>query len=147
MGLTHYWDYGTHSPDLAGIWPGFLSDVRRIVDSVADQGIGLAGPDGTGDPEILESGIAFNGQSDDEEDYESFCLAGPGTRLRATFCKTGQRPYDTAVTAVLLRLKTLYPGIFIKSDGQWEEWQAARDINEQLFGTRFTGSLLEAAET
>ena len=59
-------------------------------------------------------------------DYETFALAAPGFGgpPRTEFCKTGRRPYDLAVAAVLLRCRLLLPGVFlIGSDGDWErEW-------------------------
>lgn len=66
---------------------------------------------------------------------------GRGKNQAFGFCKTNHRPYDRAVTAVLLRCHLLAPGAFtITSDGDWDQdWRQARTIVETLFPTPGTG--------
>lgn len=52
-----------------------------------------------------------------------------------SFCKTAMKPYDAVVTAILIRAKTIYGScVEISSDGEWQEWQAGRDLYEAVFG-------------
>jgi hypothetical protein len=127
VGYTHYWSVPPGDPRYATVWPGLVEDIRRIVDAVRGIGVVVAGPDGYRRPVLdVSDGIAFNGDATADLDYETFILASPGFGgpVRTEFCKTGRRPYDLAVAAVLLRCRLLLPGVFrIGSDGDWErEW-------------------------
>jgi hypothetical protein len=129
MGYTHYWSVPPGDPRYAMVWPGIVQDTRRIVDAVRDIGVVIAGPDGHRRPVLdVSAGVAFNGDATTDLDYETFALAAPGFGgpPRTEFCKTGRRPYDLAVTAVLLRCRLLLPDVFlIGSDGDWDgEWLA-----------------------
>jgi len=128
MGYTHYWTVPRTDCDYAEAWPVILDDTRLIIDAVRATGVVIAGPDGYRRP-ILDpvEGIAFNGDATTDLDYETFVRLPPVTADRpsvAGFCKTGQRPYDLAVAAVLLRCRLLLPTVFlIRSDGNWDgEW-------------------------
>jgi hypothetical protein len=57
------------------------------------------------------------------------------------FCKTNGKPYDLAVTLVLLIIKRHAPHhIHITSDGRWErEWLNARAAFLELFSVDATG--------
>jgi hypothetical protein len=127
MGYTHYWSLPPGDPRYAMVWPVIVEDTRRIVDAVRDLGVVIAGPDGHRRPVLaVSAGIAFNGDATTDLDYETFAVAAPGFGgpPRAEFCKTGRRPYDLAVAAVLLRCRLMLPGVFlIGSDGDWDrEW-------------------------
>jgi len=126
MGYTHYWDAPTAHPDYAAAWPCIITDTQAIITAVRGAGIVIAGPDGFGRPLLDAEGIAFNGDATGDLDYEAFVLAAPGPvpRFEHLFCKTGRRPYDLAVAAVLLRCHLLLPEVFrIGSDGDWDrEW-------------------------
>lgn len=127
MGHTHYWSVQRSHPDYATAWPVILDDTRRVIDAVRTAGVVIAGPDGYRRP-ILDpvEGIAFNGDATTDLDYEAFVLQPPSLAPGYTwaFCKTGRRPYDLAVAAVLLRCRLLLPDVFpIASDGDWDgEW-------------------------
>ena len=127
MGYTHYWSVPPGDPRYAMVWPGIVEDTRRIVDAVRALGVVIAGPDGHRRPILdVSRGVAFNGDATTDLDYETFALGTPGFGgpPRTEFCKTGRRPYDLAVAAVLLRCHLLLPGVFrIGTDGDWErEW-------------------------
>ena len=110
MGYTHYWSVPPGDPRYAARWPGIVEDTRRIVAAVRDLGVVIAGPDGYRRPVLdVSKGIGFNGDATTDLDYETFALAAPGFGgpARAEFCKTGRRPYDLAVAAVLLRCHLL----------------------------------------
>ena len=136
MGYTHSWRYQPDSADYATAWPQLLADITHLLDTLQSGEVDLAGPQGYALP-IIDPvlGIAFNGAV--PEDCDSFHLDGPGPdRPVWRFCKTESRPYDVAVTAVLLRCHQLLPGSFlIGSDGSWDgDWDAARQAVQQCFG-------------
>jgi hypothetical protein len=126
MGYTHYWDAPTAHLDYAAVWPGIITDTRKIITAVRAAGIVIAGPAGRRRPQLDAGGIALNGDATSDLDCESFILAPPGLApsVGHSFCKTERRPYDLAVAAVLLRCHLLLPGTFrIWSDGGWDrEW-------------------------
>lgn len=125
MGYTHHW---CHGPIPADAWTALVDDARRII---AAAKVALAGGDGTGEP-VLDAGEIFlNGAAPD--DFETFLLEAkaPG---RKDFCKTGMRPYDLVVTAILLRATLTIPGFLVKSNGTWAEWRPTRDLYATLFG-------------
>jgi len=128
MGYSHYWSIPLAHPDYATAWPAIIDDTRRIIDVVRAAGVVIAGPDGYRRP-VLDpvEGIAFNGDATTDLDYETFLLTPPvpADQTRTVgVCKTGRKPYDLAVAAVLLRCRLRLPGVFLlRSDGAWEqEW-------------------------
>lgn len=133
MGYTHYWECQPDGEQFKAAWSQFCSDTARILEAVTGRGVQLAGPDGTGQPEVSEElGVAFNGSEEFKEDYETFAIALQGRGH--DFCKTGIMPYDLAVTAVLLRLHMLAPAdVRLDSDGAWHDWKPARDLLTELF--------------
>jgi len=157
MGYTHYWAYQPSHPAYATAWPTIIADSRAIIDRVRQAGIVIAGPDGHRRP-ILDptDGIGFNGDATSDLDGDPFQLLAPlpairsGTPTATAFCKTGRKPYDLAVTSVLLRVALLLPDAFaVASDGRWNgewahgvtqfhhdpAWLGARMVVAELFGT------------
>ena len=139
MGYTHYFRYQPTSASFATVWAQIITDSRVICQAATAAGIALAGPLGTGTPVIDEAhGIGLNGDAERGEDYETFTILPPqvpGSDHQSWFCKTERRPYDLAVTAILLRCKLLAPHEFrIASDGTWQEW--ATPIGRGLPSTR-----------
>ncbi|MFF4924338.1 hypothetical protein ACFY4B_27450 [Kitasatospora sp. NPDC001261] len=144
MGYTHYWSYTPQAEGFRAAWLQLQLDAAAIIDFVQRQDVQLAGGDGTGAPRIDDGAIRFNGRQADGDDYETFSIDLNPHRPREReesgffweFCKTGERPYDMAVTAVLLRAHTLAPDFFaIQSDGDWDsDWLEARAIHRILFG-------------
>ncbi|MFI1312899.1 hypothetical protein ACH4TS_22555 [Streptomyces albidoflavus] len=146
MGHTNYSAYTPKAENFLSIWPQLRLDAAAILDLVErTQDIALAGGAGTGAPRIDEDAIVFNGLMAADEDYETFAIEldpefedEQGSTY--SFCKPGgirPKPYDMAVTAVMLRAHTLSPDCFaIDSDGDWDqEWVQARAIHRMLFGT------------
>lgn len=144
MGFTHYWSYLPESEQWQVAFPRLLADTRVILDHLTDRGIATAGAHGDGEPLLTVDEIVFNGAEPNE--YESFFLGTTqdpntrhhtwrGARFTWDFCKTAHRPYDLAVTAVLLRSRQLVPWHFaIGSDGRWDsDWKPARDLVADLF--------------
>jgi hypothetical protein len=138
MGYTHYWTYGPGSAGYRNAWPQIVRDTAVILGHLGSS-VALAGPVGTGAPTVDPAGIAFNGAV--PHDYDTFELSAPaGGEPLWDFCKTGRRPYDIAVTAVLLRCHLLLPdGFRINSDGRWNsDWYQARALVQRLFDMRAT---------
>lgn len=99
MGYTNYHRGAVATPEIA-------EDARKIVATAQSEGIDLYGPDGTGEPVITATEIAFNGDASQDLDYETFGLYSEGHELHGHpltgFTKTARMPYDAAVVAVLI---------------------------------------------
>jgi hypothetical protein len=118
--------------------------------------VALRGPDGTGDPVVAPTRVAFNGDAsrngaadpflfpqDARAEGDSATLDG---RVRAG-CDTALLPYDLAVCASLLIAKYHLGDAFVlHSDGKVEElgWPLAREVAGTALGIR--GLLREDAE-
>ncbi|MFM9452447.1 hypothetical protein [Streptomyces europaeiscabiei] len=142
MGYTHYFAFAPQAPSFRTARLQLALDAGAIVKLIErTQEIRIAGGSGAGAPLISEDAIVFNGLAALDEGYETFAIDmdAQGPDVVTAFCKTGStagRPYDIAVTAVLLRAHTLAPRAFaIDSDGVWDEdWLYARAIHKMLFG-------------
>ncbi|MDP2950074.1 MAG: hypothetical protein Q8P22_11105 [Chloroflexota bacterium] len=144
MGYTHYWSHDEEL-DRAALSHA-LADVAKIVRGVQDRGIALRGPDGTGDPELTEFRVAFNGDAEQDEDYESFSFPIQGEEAQRArhlhgglwaFCKTARMPYDLAVCAALLVFKHHLGGqMRVSSDGgrEEDEWLPAEALVQEVLG-------------
>jgi hypothetical protein len=110
--------------------------------------VALRGPDGTGDPIVEPTRIAFNGDSSrkgaaDPFEFAQDALAHGGApesegRVRAS-CDTALLPYDLAVCAALLIAKYhLGDALLLHSDGKAEElgWPLAREVAGTALGIR-----------
>jgi hypothetical protein len=129
MGYTHYW---RHAELPADLFAEITADAKAIV---AASPVPLAGFDGTGAPEFSDFEFMLNGANPD--DYETFGLNRDATDY--DFCKTGQRPYDVVVTAILLRAAALAFARDVKfefwSDGDLDvDWAAGRELVGKVFG-------------
>jgi hypothetical protein len=150
-------------------WREWVGDVRQILANLPAQvpqtyypldgppvsvqaALIVAGPLGSGQPELNDEFVSFNGgghvelgghlnrlwcetfQLDRDLGGEGF----PGPDERGWYfecCKTRQMPYDLAVTASLIRLAHRFPeGVQVSSDGGPEDWQAGLDLCRQVFG-------------
>jgi hypothetical protein len=124
-------------------------DAKTICDYANANGIRIRNGNGEGEPEFTEFYFSINGDAEaftsDGRDlaHESFYWAGIPTQSEwrkddpdfFEFCKTAYKPYDAVVTAILIRAKTIYGScVRISSDGEWQEWQAGREMYEAIFG-------------
>src|SRR5258708_5497976 len=108
MGYTHYWRVQRNTPSDLLIEAG-----RRMALIVEAESELLAGWDGTGKPTLdpTTGAVRFNGIGPDD-DHETFYWPPDLAEEKSawekegepvfTFCKTAQKPYDTAVVACLL---------------------------------------------
>ena len=95
----------------------------------------LRGAGGSGEPQVTRRQVACNG--DGEDAHEGFVvervLARHGRApmddgLYFEFCKTARKPYDLAVTAMLMALKLHYPEVRVFSDGDAADWKPGREL-------------------
>jgi len=140
MGYTHYFE-ATRS-FTAEEWDAVCQKAQVIKKHCIDNGIKLQFEYDDAKPvRINKTTIRFNGV--DEEGHETFIIYKDREKSKApwgsyfNFCKTALKPYDLAVTLVLLAAHDVAPGVLsIGSDGDWDsEWVEARTDYKALFGT------------
>jgi hypothetical protein len=126
MGYTHYWKF-KQAPS-AEKFAEFVEGVKQITATADEAGISIG-------EELYESNyVRFNGVGDGA--HETFYIELPvgDERYDDGFCKTGQKPYDTAVTASLILAKKIFgDDIEIRSDGEWHEWQDGQLLYESVY--------------
>jgi hypothetical protein len=144
MGYTHYYSYDPYAQAFTERWAQAVADTAKIAAFVTEHyRVHLGDAFGDGSPEISTERIALNGQRRERQSlsHETLLIYGPteeagraieeqkrwfgDVRYIWAFCKTARKPYDLAVTSILLRFCELMPEAFaIGSDGSWtEEWQ------------------------
>lgn len=137
MGYTHYWRANREFTDKE--WHRICQDFRYCLAGMPN---GIRIDDQEGGPAIVDGEkIWFNGAGD--EGCETFAL------LRAPrdfqFCKTRRKPYDLMVQACLLIARHHSTAITVTSDGDNDEWAAARGFVKMACGYD-PGPLYEAEE-
>lgn len=148
MGYTHYHIRDNRNKGSAYMFGKLALDAKAIIAEAQKRGLVIRGYDGEGEPEFTEGYLRFNGNAEKGEDYETFAWEALPTQPEwqaksghgqphdiFDFCKTAHKPYDAVVTAVLIRAKVIYGDLVkVRSDGDWSEWKAGRDIYEAVFG-------------
>ncbi len=130
MGYTHHW----HEHDIpTETWALICADANKLTEATP---VALAeDDDGSGLPPVinhLRNGeIRFNGSNG--LGYETFRLLQNSGR---DYCKTGERPYDAVVCAVLAVAKEHHPALFVSSDGSHLDWQPHLDWASEVLGRR-----------
>lgn len=114
-----------------------------------DEPLAIAGADGAGEPTADAMIIMFNGAA--PLAGETFLLVrlsqlyhdaydwDPEENAWFNFCKTGRRPYDLVVCALLLAMTAIAPdAIQVSSDGDMQglDWLPARNYLKMLEGTK-----------
>lgn len=138
MGYTHYWYKQPELP--AKSWAAFIKDVTKLIEFVQkDVGIPLNYEDDVQRVPVIDADlIRFNGIGDDGHETFYFERKGKTERngLCFDFCKTAHKPYDIAVTAVLVAADYHFGDMTVKisSDGSNEEWAAGRNLVERVLG-------------
>jgi hypothetical protein len=148
MGYTHYLYRAPELP--ASDFTAFAAEARtllRDIDAmlVRDHGTGLAGPLGSGPAIVTDERVSFNGAS--PSDYETChidrSVASDDYRRDDTddegrvfsFCKTAQKPYDAAVTALYaLAIDHFGARAAVDSDGGAEAIEEGRLLASKLLG-------------
>ena len=146
MGYTHYWKFTQNPKDIKNGEKKFKKAVELLKKCIAKVPAELdvpyygkvpfvlAGGNGTGEPVFTDEKVCFNGLDDGENDYSHetcyFALDNPDG-YDFEFCKTAEKPYDTAVCLALLCFKKAFGDDFNwSSDGNGSEygWKTANQI-------------------
>jgi len=148
MGYTHYACRPVKNAGSAYFYGKLALDAKKLCDYANANGIRIRNGEGLGEPEFTEFSFSINGDaegfSEDGRDlaHETFHWAGIPTHPKHredepeffSFCKTAYKPYDAVVTAILIRAKHIYGScVSISSDGNWQDWQAGRELYERVF--------------
>ena len=149
MGYTHYVTRPVKNAGSAYFYGKLALDAKKLCDYANANGIRIRNGAGEGEPEFTEFSFSINGDaegfSDDGRDlaHETLYWAGiptlsewrKGESDHFNFCKTAMKPYDAVVTAILIRAKSIYGScVSVSSDGDWQDWQAGREMYETVFG-------------
>ena len=148
MGYTHYTYRPVKNSGSAYFYGKLALDAKKLCDHANANGIRIRNGEGLGEPEFTEGSFAINGDAkafNNGRDlaHETFYWAGipeqsewrKGESDYFSFCKTAYKPYDAVVTAILIRAKTIYGDcVRISSDGDWQDWQAGREMYQTVFG-------------
>ena len=137
MGYTHYWKFNQEpTPEK---FTEFVEGVRQITATADEAGIPIG-------EELYKSDyVRFNGVGDGA--HESFYIELPvgDERYDDGFCKTAEKPYDTAVTASLILAKKIFgKDIEIRSDGNWSDWEGGQLLYESVFNVQPENVLVKA---
>ncbi|PYE49304.1 hypothetical protein HUB98_03785 [Paenibacillus barcinonensis] len=139
MGYTHYW-YRIREIEL-DVYFKILTDFKRLLPVLTEEGVRLAGSGGKGDPVINDEHVLFNGVG--SERYEDFVFPRvlrlwdePDENDQYfQFCKTSAYPYDQAVIAFLLIAKHhLQQDITVQNDVGAEKLEAAKKLCRTTLG-------------
>ena len=144
MGYSHYlWRPRKLDPEKFKL---VVRDFRRAAEAVAEiDGLEIAGWDGTGSPEVGLEFISFNGVEREGEAFETMRVDRVKRNtewqdqlqqdLLLDFCKTGRKPYDILVVALLLIVKYHYQDeVVIKSDGGPGDLQPGWMLCQRILG-------------
>jgi hypothetical protein len=106
MGYTIYTSGGTTVKEFSD---EFLNDTKKIIAYAEEQGVTIRNGLGEGEPFITKTRIAFNGDSDTENDCETVSLTSTDDEDYEechswdSFTKTLRLPYTTAAIAFFIR--------------------------------------------
>jgi len=124
MGYTHYWNV-IEPAVIEEKFAQFAEGATQIIKTAVEAGIKVT------DVEVREDAVVFEGQ------VETFYFDKVGDSFN--FCKTGQEPYDTVVTAVLIHAKKVFgKALKVSSDGNWAEWSDGRLLYETVYDVQPT---------
>jgi hypothetical protein len=122
MGYTHYWNF-IEEPSREK-FVEFAEGVKQLVATAQEAGIEIADEE-YGDDKIVFNGVGANS-------HETFFVSADGVDFN--FCKTAQKPYDTAVTASLILAKKIFGDNFkVSSDGAWSDWESGQLLYESVY--------------
>jgi len=120
MGYTHYYSFNVapkgKASQVEAKYKKAIQDCQKIVLAYSKEFGGLSGY--SAHTKLGQyGGINFNGSR--EEGHEDFILREHFSENGSNFCKTANKPYDLAVTACLIALKSRLGNLVeIDSDGR-----------------------------
>jgi hypothetical protein len=130
MGYSHYFKFNKQPS--AKKFKAFSEDCKKIAADCESNGIIVRGGTGEGAPIINETTVSINGDSARGQDHETFFVDTSTNGFN--FCKTAEKEYDPAVTAMLVALKKHFPKTEISGDGGQEGFEEGMAICQKLFG-------------
>ena len=139
MGYTHY--FSAQREITPEEWERLIKEAKHVLAKLSKSVHIQYEFNDSRSAQVTKRGIHFNGAGDDG--HETFVLkyrperAGfesAGYPYGFDFCKTGGKPYDLAVCAVLMLAASVAPGwLDISSDGGRVDWQDALDFMRSVF--------------
>jgi hypothetical protein len=139
MGYTNYWYQKRDFTPTE--WAALVHRATAVIAAAKKDGVAVGDSWGIGQPAINDDSLCLNGREPD--DYETFRLTRnqrlphdyekPRFAKEGAFdcCKTGNRPYDAVVVAILHYAKKIAPdAIDISSDGGDEVFKDAWHIEK-----------------
>jgi len=122
MGYTHYWKFNEKPSEEK--FSELVEGVKQLVATAEEAGIPIG-------EQVYESGyFSFNGV--EAGAHETFSI--DIRTQEEDFCKTAEKPYDTAVTASLILAKKIFGEDFeVRSDGRWKDWEGGILLYESVF--------------
>lgn len=134
MGFTHYFTQG--KPASNEQWQNFKKDAEVVIEHAKNNlNIVLMSNDSNG-VILNDDRVNLNGDERYDLDHETFYLQKHSQG--SNFCKTARKPYDLVVTSLLLLAHEHMPDSYnIRSDGKFNDWQDAMELNAKLFGYAF----------
>lgn len=130
MGYTHYFNLRVTSE---------LAELTRAIIGLSD--VTICGGAGAGEPEISDNVIYLNGDASKKEDFDTFSLNNNAEDDLFPFCKTGHRPYDEVVTAILTAAIYLKVSGYntISSDGNIHDWKDGISLFKKAYEKVYGG--------
>lgn len=126
MGYTHYWDFKIKKGQVKAAQAAYerackaVSKACKLYNKTVHDEYRLSGFSAHA-PVGKYTGIYINGKG--ELQHEDFSTREHITMDSGGFCKTAQKPYDTAVVAALILLKHyLGESMEVSSDGDASDW-------------------------
>lgn len=133
MGYTHY--FKQEKPVNDQQWKSFQKDAEIMLKEIQSMGIVLMSND-ENDVLINNERVNLNGDESCGLDHETFYMDKDYRRFN--FCKTARKPYDLAVCSLLLLANEHMPEHHdIGSDGDFEDWKEAMELNAEILGYGF----------
>ena len=135
MGYTHYWTTKEPVTFSKEEWDKLKQTARLIFKECKAMNIKLCYDEDkeSSTPRANNNEIVFNGFKD--LSYETFVLTP--TINGFNFCKTARKPYDVAVTALLIYIHNQKPNIKVNSDGDNDDWMEGWKLLHKVTGEYF----------
>lgn len=138
MGYTHYWHFNVTKKKAAEVEKTFQKAVKAIQKAARIYQNAAIGDDRlsgyTANTKIGSyGGIKINGKGDNM--HEDFTLREHFNQNLGSgdFCKTANKPYDTAVVAALILLKHYLGSSFsCSSDGDIKDWYTGLELARKV---------------
>jgi hypothetical protein len=128
MGYTHYFRTKVVPKEA---YASIKTDFETLIPFLTVRNSPLAGWDGEGEAIINDEEIRFNGVGEDGHETMSLGLDTNGFN----FCKTVRKPYDLAVTSLLvIASQHLGDNVRVSSDGYLSEWNEAMTLCQSTLG-------------